>query len=54
MDEICRAADLPISVVSGTLAMMELKGMVKQVATMSYALCREIRENKEFYKIEIN
>ena len=54
VDEICRAADLPISVVSGTLAMMELKGMVKQVATMSYALCREIRENKEFYKIEIN
>ena len=54
VDEICRASGFPISVISSTLAMMELKGMVKQVATMSYALCHEIRENKEFYKIEIN
>ncbi|MDD4923714.1 MAG: DNA-processing protein DprA [Dehalococcoidales bacterium] len=54
IDEICRASGLPISVVSSTLAMMELKGMVKQVGSMSYALCREIRENKELYKIEIN
>ncbi|MFA5628961.1 MAG: DNA-processing protein DprA [Dehalococcoidales bacterium] len=54
IDEVCRNSALPISVTSSTLAMMELKGMVKQVGAMNYALCREVRENKEFYKIEIN
>ncbi len=32
IDEICRTSGLPISTVSSTLAMMELKGLVKQVA----------------------
>jgi DNA processing protein len=54
IDEICRSSGLSISVISSTLAMMELKGMVKQIGAMNYALCREIRENKELYKIEIN
>ncbi len=54
IDEICRSSGLSISVTSSTLAMMELKGMVKQIGAMNYALCREIRENKELYKIEIN
>jgi DNA processing protein len=54
IDEICRTSGLPVSVISSTLAMMELKGMVKQVGSMNYALCREIRENKELYKIEIS
>jgi DNA processing protein len=54
IDEVCRASGLPVSVTSSTLAMMELKGMVKQIGAMNYALCREIRENKELYKIEIN
>ncbi len=54
IDEVCRASGLPVSVISSTLAMMELKGMVKQVGSMNYALCREVRENKELYKIEIN
>ena len=54
IDEVCRASGLPVSIISSTLAMMELKGMVKQAGSMSYALCREIRENKELYKIEIN
>ena len=44
IDEICRASGLPMSTVSSTLAMMELKGMVKQVGTMNYSLCREARE----------
>jgi DNA processing protein len=44
IDEICRASRLPAHVVSGTLAMMELKGMVKQVGAMNYALARESRE----------
>jgi len=44
IDEICQASRLPAQVVSGTLAMMELKGMVKQVGAMNYALVRESRE----------
>jgi len=45
IDEICQASRLPAHTVSGTLAMMELKGMVKQVGAMNYALVRESREN---------
>ncbi|MDD4874408.1 MAG: DNA-processing protein DprA [Dehalococcoidales bacterium] len=52
IDEICRASTFPISTVSSTLAMMELKGMVKQIGNMNYALCREIREIKEKYTVE--
>jgi len=44
IDEVCRESDLPISTVSSTLAMMELKGLVKQVGAMSYVLAREARE----------
>ena len=42
IDEVCRASGLPASTVSGTLAMMELKGMVKQVGGMNYSLAREV------------
>jgi DNA processing protein len=41
IDEICRSSGLPAAVVSSTLAMMELKGMVKQMGNMSYVLTRE-------------
>jgi DNA processing protein len=44
IDEVCRNSDLPMSQVSSTLAMMELKGLVKQVGTMNYVLAREARE----------
>ncbi|MDO8578834.1 MAG: DNA-processing protein DprA [Dehalococcoidales bacterium] len=44
IDEVCRSSGLPISSVSSTLAMMELKGLVKQVGAMNYALAREGRE----------
>ena len=44
VDEVCRSSNLSISQVSSTLAMMELKGMVRQVGTMSYVLAREARE----------
>ena len=44
IDEICEASRLPAHTVSGTLAMMELKGMVKQVGAMNYALVREAQE----------
>jgi DNA processing protein len=43
IDEVCRKSGLPAATVSGTLAMMELKGLVKQVGTMSYVLARELR-----------
>ena len=41
IDEICRGSDLPMSVVSSTLTLMELKGLVKQVAGMQYIRTRE-------------
>ena len=43
VDEICRQSALPIHEVSSTLAMMELKGMVRQVGGMQYTLARETR-----------
>ncbi len=41
VDEIVRRTALPISEVSSTLALMELKGMVRQVSGMNYVLARE-------------
>ena len=41
VDELCRASKLPVHEVSSTLAMMELKGMVRQVGGMQYTLARE-------------
>jgi DNA processing protein len=45
IDEVCRASGLSTPAVSSTLAMMELKGMVKQLGGMNYALARQIKEN---------
>ena len=44
IDEVCRASGLPTAMVSSTLAMMELKGMVKQLGGMNYALSKQIKE----------
>ena len=44
IDEVCRSSGLHIAQVSSTLSMMELKGMVKQVAAMNYVLAREFRQ----------
>lgn len=41
VDEIRAEASLPIETVSATLAMMELKGMVRQVGGMNYVAVRE-------------
>ena len=41
IDEIIRNARLDISTVSGVLAMMELKGLVKQVGGMNYIRLKE-------------
>jgi Mn-dependent DtxR family transcriptional regulator len=35
---------MPVSTVSGTLTVMELKGLVKQVGNMNYVLTQEARE----------
>jgi DNA processing protein len=50
IDEICRRSGLPVATVSGTLAMMELKGMVKQIGTMNYILAREMRQE---YRVRV-
>jgi len=36
IDEVCRASGLPLPTVSSALAIMELKGLVKQVGAMNY------------------
>jgi DNA processing protein len=41
VDEIRSLAQMPIETVSATLAMMELKGMVRQVGGMNYVAVRE-------------
>ncbi|MBI2845457.1 MAG: DNA-protecting protein DprA [Chloroflexi bacterium] len=43
VDEIGRQTRLPISQVTGTLALLELKGLVRQVGGMHYILAREAR-----------
>ena len=49
IDDIRRETGLPIAQVSSTLAMMELKGMVRQVGGMNYVLARE---NQATYKVD--
>jgi DNA processing protein len=48
VDEIRNQADLPIEKVSATLALMELKGMVRQLGGMNYV---SVREEQGEYKI---
>lgn len=43
VDEVCRQSGLPVSTVSSLLAMMELKGLVRQMAPMAYVKAREAR-----------
>ncbi len=51
IDEVCRSSGLPVSTVSSTLAIMELKGLVKQVGAMNYVLAREARQE---YRITVD
>jgi len=51
IDEVCQRSGLPTATVSSTLAMMELKGLVKQVGTMNYVLSREARQE---YKVRVD
>lgn len=48
VDEIRSQADMPIETVSATLAMMELKGMVRQVGGMNYVA---VKEHPEAYEV---
>lgn len=43
IDQLCELTGLPITNVSATLTMMELKGFVTQVGGMNYVAMREIR-----------
>jgi len=51
IDDVCRNSGLPAATVSSALAMMELKGMVKQVGTMNYVLAREARQE---YRVKVD
>ena len=51
IDEVCQKSGLAVATVSGTLAMMELKGMVKQVGAMNYVLSREARQE---YRVRVD
>jgi DNA processing protein len=44
IDELGRSSGLPTPTLSAALAMMELKGMVRQAGAMTYVLARERRE----------
>ena len=50
IDEVCQKSGLAAATVSGTLAMMELKGLVKQIGTMNYVLAREARQD---YRVRV-
>jgi DNA processing protein len=50
IDHVCQASGLPTSTVSSTLAMMELKGKVRQISAMNYVLAREERTE---YKVRL-
>jgi len=50
IDELCRNSGLAAALVSSTITMMELKGMVKHVGGMNYALLREMREEYQTAK----
>jgi DNA processing protein len=41
VDEVCRQSGLPVSTVSSVLAMLELKGLVRQMGPMAYVRARE-------------
>ena len=45
IDEICRSSGLPVPEVSSTLAILELKGVARQIGNMNYVLAQKVREN---------
>ncbi len=53
VDEVSRAAELPIATVTSTLALMELKGLVRQVGGMSYVRAREPGPEYHVARLEV-
>lgn len=51
IDELCRNLSRPVSEISSTLALLELKGLVRQIGGMNYILARETRES---YQVRIS
>ena len=47
IDELTNRVELPAALVSSTLTMMELKGMVQQVGALNYVVAREIQPEYE-------
>ena len=43
VDDLSRLTEIPVTRVTGTLAVMELKGQVRQVGRMNYIRAREVR-----------
>ncbi|MBI2914130.1 MAG: DNA-protecting protein DprA [Chloroflexi bacterium] len=43
IDQVCRDSGLPVATVSSVLAMLELKGLVRQMGPMAYVRAREAR-----------
>lgn len=41
IDEVCRESGLPVSTVSSLLAMMELKGLIREIGSKAYVRARE-------------
>ena len=50
IDEICRAAEIPANIVSGALTVLEIKGLVKQVGAMNFAL---VRDSDRAYSVRV-
>jgi DNA processing protein len=50
IDQVCRQSGLPISTVSSNLAMMELKGLIRQISAMNYVIVRELRPE---YRVKV-
>ena len=42
IDDVCRGSGLPVSTVSSLLAMMELKGLIKEIGPKAYVRAREL------------
>lgn len=49
IDDLCQQLGLPVAQLSGTLAMMELKGLVRQIGGMNYVVAKEERAE---YRVE--
>jgi DNA processing protein len=47
VDEICRRSGLTMPEVSSTLAMLELKGIARQVGSMNYVLARSVSAHEK-------